>query len=175
MADMKRKPAFGTAATLAPIIPTAEDEAALTKAAKAVNFEDRAAGGSTAADLAVVEEPSAEKKPETKAKPKKAPAKKKASARKPATAKKAPTRKPATSQEFPELVEDYLALIKAGEDLPNPPNPMWQKVDRHRVYSMFPVHTAAALQAYSDAKGYRQLWMGIDDLLREAGMYEADE
>ena len=72
-------------------------------------------------------------------------------------------------------MEEYLGLIAAGEDLPNPPNPMWQKVDRHRVYSMFPVHTAAALQAYSDAKGYRQLWMGIDDLLRSAGVYETEE
>ena len=46
MADMKRKPAFGSA--LAPIVPTPEDEAALTEAARAEGFADRGAGVSAA-------------------------------------------------------------------------------------------------------------------------------
>lgn len=86
-------------------------------------------------------------------------------------APKKPARPAPVSASFPELVEQYTEALGAGESLPLPPNPFFQKVDRHRVYTMCPVHTAAALQAYSDAKGYNQMWMAIDDLLRNAELY----
>lgn len=95
-------------------------------------------------------------------------------AKKPITASKKPTRPAPVSALLPELVEQYTQALSAGESLPLPPNPFFQKVDRHRVYTMCPVHTAAALQAYSDAKGYNQMWMAIDDLLRGAGVYGTD-
>ena len=165
MAEMKRKPVFG-GGMLAPITPSAEEEAAIAEAAKDKGWTDRGtASDADTADLAVVEEGLG-------AKPKTATAKKAAPKTKVNKSRVKQRRKPPVSEEFPDLVAHYMELIAAGEPIPNPPNPMWHKVDRHRVYSMFPVHTAAALQAFSDAKGYRQLWMGIDELLHKSGIYE---
>ncbi len=167
MVEMKRKPVFGGGA-LAPITPSAEEEVAIAGAAKDKGWTDRGTGSEAdTADRAIVEEGQVAKAKKV------APKTKAVSSGKPVVTKL--TRKPPVSEEFSDLVVHYMDLIAAGEPLPNPPNPMWQKVDRHRVYSMLPVHTAAALQAFSDAKGYRQLWMGIDQLLRKSGIYDHNE
>lgn len=177
---LKRSSAF--ADKLEPIKPDpAKEEAFLDKAAEGAwhdrNVKPEGQGGDEpkASEKAEADPKPASKpkaaKPKTKAKSEPV-AEPKVEAEKPAAAApKKPARPAPVSTSFPELVEQYTEALRAGESLPLPPNPFFQKVDRHRVYTMCPVHTAAALQAYSDAKGYNQMWMAIDDLLRNAELY----
>lgn len=74
--------------------------------------------------------------------------------------------------DFDELVKAYTEKLKAGEQLPLPPDPTRNKVPRHRLYQNMPVHTVAALQALTDAHGYQYMWMVLDDILKASGLYK---
>lgn len=188
---LKRAQAFGDG-KLQPIRPDEGAEEAFVEAAEKAAWHDRnprqAASYSYAEEVVQGVEKSSEEptpkvlqplekrppskpidNPEAEVKPKKRITPKESRA----AAKRATRPKP-VSASFPELVSEYTNILATDGILNRPPNPVYTSVKRHRLYTMCPVHTAAALQAYSDARGLPQLWIAIDELLRIAEVYGED-
>lgn len=185
---LKRAQAFGDG-KLQPIRPDEGAEEAFVEAAEKASWHDRnpsqAAGDSDSDEVGQgadrpSDKPKAKASPATKKKAAAKPAEKPKTEAKPKTRRaprksKAAAKKPARPQpvsaSFPELVSEYTEVLAGDGTLDLPPNPVYTSVERHRLYTMCPVHTAAALQAYSDARGLPQLWIAIDELLRIAEVY----